>query len=290
MKAKVKLEGTNTNGLYVLADNDGAFRFQNIGPGSYTLVVEAGEEYETVRESVFIEGNSLGRGLRISSPARNIQVPIYLQPKRSSRGAARSGVLNAALATMPKPATELYTKALESAHAGDSKKAVEQLEGAISLYPDFAVALNELGVQYLKLGNPGKAAQALRSALRIDPDALIPRLNYGIALLQKREFAAAETQLREVLKKSRDTATAHLYLGITLIHLRNYDESENELLQALAIGGNELAPAHYYLGGLFWRKKDYPRATQELETYLKLAPKAPDAERTRSAIRELRSK
>jgi len=291
LRAKVKLDGPNTSGLYVLADADGAFHFRNIDSGSYTLTVEAGEDYEPATESIYIEGSSsMSGGIRMSNPVRIIQVPIYLQLRRTARTGAKPGVLNAALAAAPKPAAELYNKAVEAIQAGQTKKAVELLRGAISLYPEFALALNELGVQYLRLGQPDRAAEVLQTTLKLKPDAVVPRLNYGIALLEKKQFAEAEAQLREVLKKNDSAATAHLYLGITLIHLQNYDEAEKELQRALGIAGNDLSQSHYYLGGLYWRKKEYKRAADELETYLKLVPKAPDAERTRASVKELRAK
>src|SRR5688572_25287766 len=74
---------------------------------------------------------------------------------------SKSGVLNAALAGVPKPAVELYKQAIESARTGESDKAIEQLKRAVALYPGFALALNELGVQYLKRGQVDKAAEAL---------------------------------------------------------------------------------------------------------------------------------
>jgi tetratricopeptide (TPR) repeat protein len=291
LRAKVRLEGTNTSGLYVLADPDGGFRFKNLDAGSYTLTVEAGEDYEPATEPIYIEGDSSLGGIRpTSSPVRIVQVPIYLQLRRTTRTGAKPGVLNAALASAPKPAADLYNKAVESIQAGDTKKAVELLRGAISLYPEFALALNELGVQYLKLGQPDRAAEALQSTLKIKPDAVVPRLNYGIALLETKQFAEAEAQLREVLKRNDGAATAHFYLGITLIQVQNYDEAERELQRAVGIAGNELSQSHYYLGGLYWRKKEYKRAADELETYLKLVPKAPNAERTRASVKELRAK
>jgi tetratricopeptide (TPR) repeat protein len=291
LRAKVKLDGTNTSGLYVLADSDGAFRFRNLEPGKYQLTVEAGEAYETATESVYIEGNSsIGGGLRVPSPARTLQVPIYLQLKPTNRAANRPGVINAALAAVPKDASDLYNKALESIQAGDSRRAIDELRDAISLYPQFPLALNELGVQYLKLGQSNKAAQVLQSAVQISPDAVVPRLNYGIALLEERKFAESETQLREVLTKNDGAATAHLYLGITQIHLHRRDEAEKQLQRAIGIAGNELSLAHYYLGGIYWAKHDYEHAINELETYLRLVPNAPDAERTRATIKELRVK
>jgi regulator of sirC expression with transglutaminase-like and TPR domain len=51
-----------------------------------------------------------------------------------------------------------------------------------------------------------------------------------------------------------------------------------------------MSMAHYYLGGIYWGRKDYKRAADELEIYLKMTPKAPDAEKIRGTIKELRGK
>lgn len=290
LRAKVKLENHASGGLSVLADMDGAFKFANLTAGTYAIVIEAGDDYEIARESVFIEGNSsLGRGMRMPSAPRTVMVPIYLQLKRVARTGTRPGVLNAALAGVPKAAADLYVSALESARAGKSREAVEQLKSAISLHRDFALALNELGEQYLKLSQADKAAEVLQQAVRIAPDAVPPRLNYGIALLQKRNFTASEAELRQVLAKNEGAVTAHLYLGINLIHLRNYVEAEKELQRAISLSANELHLAHYYLGGIYWGNKEYQRAADELEKYLR-DPKATEAGRVRATIRELRAK
>ena len=216
LRAKVVLESMTSSRLSVLADGDGAFRFKNLSPGSYTIVIEAGDDYEKVSESIFIEGNSnLGRGTRIPMMPRTVMVPIYLRAKMAGKTKAENkpGVLNAALANVPKPALELYDKALQAMQAGDGKAAIEHLRGAISLYPDFAVAFNALGVEYLKLGEVNRALDALRTATRLSPDSFVPLLNYGIALLEKKQFAESEAQLRQALQKNEASPSARLYLG-----------------------------------------------------------------------------
>jgi len=59
---------------------------------------------------------------------------------------------------------------------------------------------------------------------------------------------------------------------------------------AIASGKDEVAPAHRYLGGIYWGNKDYRRAADEFELYVKLAPKAADAAKIRDIIKDLRSK
>jgi Tfp pilus assembly protein PilF len=276
-----------------MADMNGTFAFRSLESGSYTVVVEGGDNFETARERVYIEsdGSNTRRGV-IGTPgfSRPYNVQIYLQPKNQSNLEGKTGILNAALANVPKPAAELYQKAIESVRKGESDKAVAQLKGAIEAYPTFTLALSELGVQYLKLKQPDKAAEVLQAALKLAPDDYATLLSYGFALYEKKEFGEAETQLRLALKKNNASPSAHLYLGLALIGKRELDAAEKELRQAVTSGGAQMSLAHYYLGGLYWGKRDYRRAADELETYLKLAPNAADAERLRATIKDLRSK
>jgi tetratricopeptide (TPR) repeat protein len=278
---KVKIESTNSTGLSVVADPNGAFIFRNLEPGQYHLTVDAGEGFEIFKETVNIDRE-------MSKSPRTVTVPVYLRLKPNSPLPTKT--VDALLAGAPKPALERYEKARELAQTGDSKAAIEELKGAISLYTKFALAYNEMGAQYLKLGQLEQALEALRSAVKLAPEAFSPRLNYGIALLNKKEFSQAEAELRRALKKNDSSPTAHMYLGMSLISLRKHDEAEKELQRAVTLGGDQMSLAHYYLGGIYWGRREYKRAADELETYLKLAPQAPDAERVRNTIKELRSK
>jgi Tfp pilus assembly protein PilF len=291
VSVRVKLQGTNTGDLIVMADINGNFAFRGLSPGSYTVVIEGSDEYETARESVFIDTEAkTRRGVTPPAISRPYTVLIYLQLKRDNNAAGKPGVLNAALSNVPAGARDLYLSALEAARAGDSKKAIVQLRAAIALFPDFGLAFNELGVQHLRLSETELAVDALRRAVKLLPDAFPPRLNYGIALLERKSFTEAAEQLRYALKKNDASPLSHYYLGLTLLNLRSYDEAEKELKRSIQLGGDQLSLAHKYLGGLYWRKKDYRQAATELEIYLKLSPKASDAEQIRGTIKELRSK
>ncbi|MCI0391226.1 MAG: tetratricopeptide repeat protein [Acidobacteria bacterium] len=279
---KVKIDSTNSTGLSVIADANGAFTFRNLEPGPYYLTVDAGEDFEVFKDTINIDREISNLG------PRTLTVPVYLRLKPNNPLSNKT--VDASLASVPKQSLELYDRARKLAQAGNSKAAIEQLKTAISFYPSFGLAYNEMGVQYLKLGQLEQALEALRSAVKLAPEAFSPRLNYGIALLNKKEFSKAEAELRLALKKNDSSPTAHLYLGMTLISLRKHDEAERELQRAITLGGAEMSLAHYYLGGIYWGKREYKRAADELETYLKLAPQASDAERVRNTIKELRSK
>lgn len=290
---KVTLESSSSERILVIADMNGAFTFNNLAPGNYSVTVDAGADYETAHEGVLIESmnavrNTPGIDLSRTNVPRTFSVMINLQLKPTP--GAKRGVVNAALASVPKPALTAYQNALALAKAGDSRKAVDQLKIALSLYPDFGPALNELGVQYLKLNERHKAADALRSAVRLMPDDFTSRLNFGISLVEIKNHTEAESHLRTALAKNSGSPLAHMYLGVALIGLNNLAEAESELLTAVKLGGPRLGLPHYYLGGIYWRQGKYTPAVAELEKYLQAAPNAPNAERVRATISQLRSK
>ena len=290
VRVLVRLESYNAGDLSVLSDSNGSFRFSGLNPGAYKVIVDAGDEYEVARESVYVDtdGSNSRSGMTLPPISRLYTIQISLRLKASAT--TKPGVVNAALAAIPASALDLYQKALESVRLENSSKAIEQLQGAIAIHADFPLALNALGVEHLKLGQADKASEALSSAVQLAPEDFSPRLNYGIALLNQKKFAAAEEQLRTALKRSPSDSTAHLYLGITLAISRKLDEAEKELQIVVDSKSGEVGLAHRYLAGVYLERRQYKRAANELEAYLKLVPKASDAGLTRQKIKELRAR
>lgn len=289
---QVKLESLTYGELSVLADSSGGFFFSGLSPGNYTVVVIAGDDYEMAREGVFVDSDiNLSRaGIPTMKASRRYTVMLTLQLKKDPANRPKASVVNATLAEVPENARALYEKGLELAKAGEPQKAIDNLRAAISVFPKFPLALNELGVQYLRLGQGSNAVEPLRSAVKLSPDAFSPTLNLGIALLETMQFAEAETHLREALKRNGSAPTAHMYLGIALVRLKRHDEARTELELAISKGGENLALAHRYLGGLYMNAGRNKEAADELEKYLKLDPKASHSERIRGTIKELRGK
>jgi len=271
---KVRLESVSAfNAPSSATDQDGAFRFSGLVPGVYNIVVEGGKEYETARETVNID---------YGTSSRVVSVAIQLRLK--------AGPANPAFANVPKNAIDLYQKGSAAAQKGNAKNAVDFLSKAVEAYPTFAVALNELGLQYLKLSQWEKAADTFVALLKLSPADSLAQLNLGIALYNQNKLDQAETHLREALKLKSSGPNAHYYLGMTLVKTKRYEEAEKELQLTLSNGGENIALAHKYLGGLYLSGRHHKEAADELETYLRLDPKAADAERIRGTIKELRAR
>jgi Flp pilus assembly protein TadD len=289
----IKLQSLSSPEITGVTDQDGNFRFTHLRPDLYTVTVEAGDEYEKAKETVAV-------GFSGPVPAQGdpgqyaipfvYQVQIYLRPKRPNTNSKHAVMSDAAFANVPLPARELFQQALENARAGNRAKAIEQLKSAISQAPRFALAYNELAAQYLKIGRAEQSVETLQAGLKINPEDFTLRLNYGIALLNQNKFDAAEAELRQATQSHNADSTAHYYLGLTLMSEQKFDAARSEFESVVKNGGDKLALAHKYLGGIYWRNKKYREAAEELEKYLKLEPKVADAAKIRDTIKELRHK
>jgi tetratricopeptide (TPR) repeat protein len=273
---KVSLESVDNFGsLSTAVDNDGTFRFRGLSAGSYTVVVDAGPQFEKARETVNID--------REASPGGRIaQVAVQLRFKLDASNPAFAGV--------PQNALNLYQKGAAAAQKGDTKAAAEFFSQAVAAYPAFALALSDLGLQYMKLKQMDKAAETYEALIKLKPNDALAHLNLGIVMLNKNKFQDAEMHLRKALELNSSGPSAHYYLGLTLINLKRYSEALPEFETTIANGGDNLALAHKYLGGLYMSAHKNKEAADELEKYLKLDPKAPDAERIKGTIKELRDK
>ena len=271
---KVSLESVSTFGApSTVADQDGVFRFNGLPPGDYTVVVDAGSEFERSREPANIYRGANGQ---------IIQVTVQLHPKIDSSNPLFAGV--------PSNALSLYQKGIVAAKKGDAKAAVESLSAAVAAYPSFALALNDLGAQYLILKQMDKAGETFAALVKLKPNDANAHLNLGIVAFNEKKPDEAESHLRKALELKSAGPTAHYYLGLTLISLKRYPEAQTEFETTIGNGGENLALAHKYLGGLYMNSKKNREAADELEKYLKLDPKAPDADRIKGTIKDLRGK
>jgi Flp pilus assembly protein TadD len=270
---KVSLESVSAFGSNsTAADQDGVFRFNGLTPGDYTVVVDAGPEFEKAREPVGIYSGTSGK---------IVQVTIQLQPRIDSSNPLFAGV--------PSNALNLYQKGMAAAKKNDSKAAVASLSAAVAAHPNFAVALNDLATQYMLLKEWDKAGETYAALIKLKPNDPAAHLDLGIVAYNQKKMEDAETHFRKALELKSAGPTAHYYLGLIMVSTKRYRDAVPEFEAAIANGGENLALAHKYLGGLYMNSKPQ-QAADELEKYLKLDPKAPDADRIKGTIKDLRSK
>lgn len=292
MGLRIRLINFASSELSVVADGSGTFTFKYLLPGSYTVLVEGGDLFEDVRERVTIDdpgSSNLSNTIRLRGGAKTANVQITLQPKAASQNTRGPEVISARLAAVPKEAIELYEDSLRSVDEKNDAKATEQLRSAIAIYNEFAAAWNGLGVLLTRAGKTSEALEAFRMAVAYDNDLTPAVLNYGAALADARMFSDAEKYLAIALSRDVNQFRGHYYMGITQMNLRRLDIAEQAFLKAVELDETN-AMTRYYLGGVYWARKKYGKAAEQLEKYLSLDPNAENADKVRQSIRELRGK
>lgn len=278
-RVSIRLKSMTKGDRVATTDEYGNFAFRGLVSGDYTLVIDKEEEFEPYSQSVEVRQFQ-------GFPPQLYNLSIRLELK--GRAAPKPTVINAELANVPKQALAHYNNAAEQAKKNDHRGAIDQLKLAIKEYPSFMLAFNELGVLYLKLNELEKADEAFQDALKIQPDGFPALVNRGIANVMMKRYGEAVPILRKALKKNDQSAVPHYFLGQALANLGLFEDAEKELLAALTLGNEEMNEARRILAIIYVSRGAKKQAAAELEAYLKLAPNAPDAQKLKEKIRELK--
>lgn len=259
-------------------DSKGSFIIYGLTQGaSFTLVVDSdGKNWATTTARFYALG---------PRPF----VTIHLRPMESVASTGASVSVAELHQNVPRGARREYESAVEQLAAGDVERARKSFQQAIDLYPDFVEARSELAVILMRDGQLAQAETLLRRALEIDTAAVRPALNLGLCLYRQQRYADALPFLERGVQLQPVNAKAHLLLGITLLMSGDEARAEPVLLRAYEQGGKHCARAQFYLSHLYTRQKNYARAAEALETYLRDLPDEPNAESLRATLAKLRA-
>jgi Flp pilus assembly protein TadD len=134
-----------------------------------------------------------------------------------------------------------------------------------------------------------QAEQELEKALAIKgADTVDLKIKLGLVTLRQSKFEAAVAAFRDATSAEPDNALAQFNLGAALLESGNLDEAETALRRAYRIDGARIPGAQLQLGQLYFRKKDYPKAIEAFEAYLRDLPNAPNAAQVKQAVEKLR--
>jgi predicted Zn-dependent protease len=274
-RIRIRLTTATRGDRIGLTDEKGMYAFSALTSGSYTIGIDKEGDFEAISQNVDIVQ------LR-GAPPQQYQVNIRLNYAKSAQ--LPPVVLDAAMAGIPQSAIDHYNKGNELARAGNPKEAIDSFKLALVAHPSFIQVKNELGVQYYRVGQLEDAANILLDALRQDQDYLPSLMNLGMVLVDLKRYNQAEPLLRKVVELNSESPVGHYFLGQALANQGKFDEAEKELVIALRSGNPAMANGHRILAIIYNSRGERKRAISELETYLKLAPDAADAEQLTNVL------
>ena len=270
---------------FAYTNSEGEFTFQQSGVSfdqTFYVVVNV-EGYKPHRERIDGMYGQAGFG--------GGTITIFLERelvKTSDRGGPVVVDLRQLRAKVPGKAVDEYEKALKESTKGNYSKAVDGLQRAIKLAPDFYEAQHTLGLQYIALQKYDDAENALLRARDLSPKASEPLINLGTLYYQRGErqsdagqkdeagatFQKSTEFLEESIRRNPLSAPAHSYLGAALYKVASYERAESTLQRALELDP-ELSDARLMLINVYTRQARYNDALEQADLFLAKNPKAP---------------
>ena len=130
---------------------------------------------------------------------------------------------------------------------GDSVKALEELQSALSLDNKVLLAHFYSGVIYLKLGKFNEAQKEFEAELVRNPNDLQAKYDLGYVLLANQETTRGIALMREVCLTRPEFADAHYELGKALLQKGEIENAIVSLEKAAHLDPAK-AHIHYQLG------------------------------------------
>jgi tetratricopeptide (TPR) repeat protein len=256
------------------ANFDGRFRFKDLAPGTYILVVEVPNAGE-LRKSVEV-------GPSLADEKGNIAVRLVFD--RSIAAIVRNHDVSAAELSVSDDAWNQYEKAHQRLEKHDVEGAVILLKRAVEIAPQFAKAWNQLGTIAYQTRRMNDAEGYFREALKQDETAYPPLVNLGGTLLTLNRPEEALPLNQSAVKRRPDDALAHVQLGRNYLAIGRPEDAERHLRAAKAID-----PAHFSLPQLtlveiYGARHDYAGVIRELEEFLKYHPDSPSSPAVRKSL------
>ena len=285
--ANVVMTLQNHSGAQVDQDitkSDGRYRFTGVVAGTYYISVkpaEAGVQQQLLKIEL------INSGVNVTNFSKeHFDFTLKRPPSE------KANIVGTIFAQqVPPDAQKEFESAVESISKGDKSAAISKLKQAIALFPTYFLALQQLGFLYIETEKDQQAIEPLKKAIAVNPKGAQSHQGLGIAYVNLDRLSEAVNELKAALALDSRLFNAHLYLGMALITMGKLDDAEKSLKDAYAIGGPAQArAAHLYLASIYDKRKEYQKAINELEQYLRENPKAPNVERIREAISKLKAK
>ena len=171
----------------------------------------------------------------------------------------------------------------ESRKYADAERVLRQVAGA---EPENAEVRQYLGLALLEQNKLSEAESALQKAIELAPDLERAKLGLVRVYIQQKQIDKAQAAL-DGANISEDTPDLPLYRGMINVSKGNHKAAAADLETAIQRKPDN-AYAHYYAGLAYNGLKRPDKMVERFETFLRLAPDAPEAAKVRSLLRSVR--
>uniref|UniRef100_A0A7V3VU78 Tetratricopeptide repeat protein n=1 Tax=candidate division WOR-3 bacterium TaxID=2052148 RepID=A0A7V3VU78_UNCW3 len=155
------------------------------------------------------------------------------------------------------------------------EEAIQELEKALSIDPNFTLARNNLEIVLRKSGKLDNKVKELAHRIDVEPFDELKTLELADTYRKLNRYSQAIIYYRKVLDFNPGSYEAHFGLGITLKSLGKYDDALEEIKKSLEI---KITPEGYrLLGEIYFNKGIIDLAIKNFQEAIMLDPSSAEA-------------
>jgi Tfp pilus assembly protein PilF len=266
-QVKVGLIAAGNQVAETFTNDHGQAQFLGIAIGTYHVQVRGEGIQDTESEAFEVDARKASQ-----------TVFVRVKPSSENRDAHRNSAdptVSAEDLKIPEKASREFDKANELMSKQQWQKAVDRLEKALALYPNYPQAYNNLGVAYARLGDSDKEREALEKAITANDHFAPALVNLGQMEMQQHQFAAAEHDFEKAISVGpADVRTLVLLAQAELLNAQ-FQEVIETAHKVHAMSHASYARVHYVAARACERLNRLPEAVSELKLFLQEEPSGP---------------
>jgi tetratricopeptide (TPR) repeat protein len=276
------MQGSSSTPEATTFTNDmGQADFRNVTVGMYHVSI-SGDGIETTESPVFeVDARKTTQSQYVT--VNKVQ-GADAKPERS-----KSGTVSAADLRVPDKARKQLDKANQSIAKQEWSKAVEYLNQAIAIYPQFAVAYNNLGVVYARMNDDVHEQQALEKALSLDEHLAPARQNLVKVYLRQKSYSQAEGLLTKGLSADPNNGQYLMLMADVQYVQGHYDAAIATAQKVHTLPNDHPATAHYIAAKAYQQENRPKDALAEFQVFLKEEPTGPRADHVRADMTKMQA-
>jgi tetratricopeptide (TPR) repeat protein len=273
------MEGSSDTMVGVSFTNDiGEVDFIGVPIGDYHVTI-SGDGIETTDSPTFeVDNRKVTQAQYVS--VRQVE-------ESGPRPVSAHSTVSAAELGVPAKARKEVDKANECMAEQNYKKALEHLNKALALAPQYATAYNNLGVLYARMNDMPHEEEALKKAVAVDDHFAPALVNYGKLSLQQKNFPQAETLLAKAAGVEPNNVETLLLLADAQYMDRHFGDAITSADQAHSASREHPSFVHYIAARAYQQEGKQQEALSEFQLFLKEEPKGPRADHVRGDIAKI---
>jgi len=258
-------------------DTDGGFVFDSLAKGTYHLTASA-KGFNPAEKDI-------DQRYWIS----DVFVRLTLTQGQIRIRETKPGMVLQADNIIPKTAKKTYEKGKKAYKSGDLPRAEEYYEQAVKEHACYPEAQVELSIVAGMRHEYEKTESALRTIVSCAPNYLPAYFRLAYLLNAEKRYHESVDVLNQALGRAPASWELHHELAVAQAGLGNYLAAEKEYREILSLTKDPPPRIHAELANVFLEQDKYSDAYQEMQAYLKAAPKGDLAPSVRKSMQEMKS-